>query len=111
MEAMWFFVIFALFFGLLIGYLLGDTNRGKLVAHTNELSSNSLFMVISIDRTSAVLEEIEVSRNRFLVSTEIFGGKPIRPKEVVRKIKNYKEIKEQNLPVLGYPPFVKVEEI
>ena len=73
---------------------------------TNELS-NELMLVISTDKTSTVLEEISVKRNRCLVSTEVFAGKAIRPKDVVRKVKNEKERKNLGIPVLGYPALVK----
>jgi len=99
-------IIFAFFFGGLVGYSWGNSKMGRLVKYTNELP-NGFLRVISIDKTSTVLEEINVGKKRFLVSTDVFGGKPIRPKDVVRKIKSNKERKDLGIPVLGYPPLIK----
>jgi|SRR3989344_7095545 len=98
--------VFLFAFGLFIGYIRGNSKRGSLVKYTNELP-DGFMKVINIDKTSAVLEEVSVGRKRFLVSTEVFGGKPIRPQDVVRKIKSYKEQKDLGIPVLGYSPLVK----
>lgn len=100
------FVIFIFCFGGLIGYCWGNTKRGSLVKYTNELP-NGYLRVVSIDRISAVLENIDINKKRFLVSADVFGGKPIRPKDVVRKIKSDKERKDLGIRVLGYPPLVK----
>ena len=100
--------IFAFLFGGLIGYCWGNSKRGSLVKYTNELP-NGFLRVISIDKVSSVFEEIDVNRKRFLVSTEVFGGKLIRPTDVVRKINSNKERKELGIKVLGYPPLVKEE--
>jgi hypothetical protein len=100
-------IVFIAFSGFM-GYIWGNSKRGRLVKYTNELP-NGFLRVISIDKVSSVLEEIDVNRRRFLVSTEVFGGKPIRPTDVVRKIKNDKERKELGIKVLGYPPLVKEE--
>ncbi len=99
-------IVFAFLFGGLIGYIWGNSKKGSLVKYTNELP-NGFMRVISIDKTSSVLEEINVDKKRFLVSTKVFGEKPIRPADVVRKIKNDKERKNLGIPVLGYPPLVK----
>lgn len=99
-------VIFVFCFGGFIGYCWGNSKRGNLVKYTNELP-NGFLRVISIDKISSVLEEINVGRKRFLVSTAVFGGKPICPKDRVRKIKSDKERKELEIPILGYPPLVK----
>jgi hypothetical protein len=99
-------IIFALVIGGFIGYIWGNSKKGRLVKYTNELP-NGLMRIVSTDKISTVLEEISVGRKRFLVSTEVFGGKPIRPKNVVRKIKSDKERKNLDIPVLGYPPLVK----
>ncbi|MFZ4648784.1 MAG: hypothetical protein ACOYMB_04115 [Patescibacteria group bacterium] len=64
-------------------------------------------IVISIDKISAVLEEVSINKTRYLVSSEVFGGKPIRPKDVVRKIQSNKEYKDLGIPILGYPALVK----
>ncbi|MDD2354385.1 MAG: hypothetical protein PHX76_03370 [Patescibacteria group bacterium] len=98
--------VFAFIFGGLIGYLWGNSKRGRLVKYTNELP-NGFMTVVSTDKISTVLEDVNVGRKRFLVSTEVFGGKPIRPKDIVRKIKSDKERKNLGIPVLGYPPLVK----
>jgi len=99
-------IIFALFFGGLIGYIWGNSKKGKLVNYTNELP-NGFLRIVSTDKISTVLEEVSVGKKRFLVSTNVFGGKPIRPKDVVRKIKSEKERKTLGIPVLGYPPLIK----
>ena len=101
-------IIFAFLFGGLIGYCWGNSKRGYLVKKTNELP-NGFMKVISIDKTSAVLEEINVDKKRFLVSSKVFGGKPIRPAEIIRKVKSDKERKNLGIPILGYPPLVKEE--
>ena len=101
-------IIFALCFGFLIGYCLGNSKRGKLVKYTNELP-NGFMRVINVDKVSSVLEEINIDKKRFLVSSEVFGGKPIRPTDVVRKIKSDRERKDLGIAVLGYPPLVKEE--
>ncbi|MFZ4500307.1 MAG: hypothetical protein ACOYMZ_02275 [Minisyncoccia bacterium] len=100
-------IVFIAFSGFM-GYIWGNSKRGSLVKYTNELP-NGFLRVISIDKVSSVLEEIDVNRKRFLVSTEVFGGKPIRPTDIVRKIKSDKERKELGIKVLGYPPLVKEE--
>lgn len=84
----------------------GNSKKGSLVAYTNELP-NGFMRVINTDKTSTVLEEISIGKNRFLVSTEVFGGKPIRPLEIVRKVMSDKERKNLGIPVLGYPPLIK----
>ena len=99
-------IIFAFAFGGFIGYIWGNSKRGRLVKYTNELPDDFM-TVVSTDKISTVLEDVSVSRKRFLVSTEVFGGKPIRPKDVVRKIKSDKERRDLGIPVLGYPPLVK----
>lgn len=99
-------IIFAFAFGSLLGYIWGNSKRGRLVKYTNELP-NGFMTVVSTDKISTVLEDINVGKRRFLVSTEVFGGKPIRPKDIVRKINSDKERKEFGIPVLGYPPLVK----
>lgn len=101
-----FIIVVAFLFGGLIGYCWGNSKRGNLVKYTNELP-NGFLKVISIDQISAVLEEINFDRKRFLVSTKVFGGKPIRPKNTVRKIKSDKERRDLGILVLGYPPLVK----
>jgi hypothetical protein len=96
-------------FGVVVGYIIWDgSGNGGLVDYTNELP-DCFMKVISTDKTSTVLAEVGVGRNRFLVSTEVFGGKPIRPTDVVRKIRNNKEREDLGIPVLGYPPLVKEE--
>ena len=90
-----------------MGYIWGNSKRGSLVKRTNELP-NGFLRVISIDKVSSVLEEIDINKKRFLVSTEVFGGKPIRPTDVVRKIGDKKR-KELGIKVLGYPPLAKEE--
>jgi hypothetical protein len=99
-------IILALCFGLLIGYCWGNSKRGKLVKYTNELP-NGFMRVVNIDKVSSTLEEISINKKRFLVSTNVFGGKPIRPTDVVIKIKNDRERKDLGISVLGYPPLVK----
>ena len=99
-------MIFIGFFCLFLGYCWGNTKRGRMVKYTNELP-NGFLRVISIDKVSAVLEEINFDRKRFLVSTKVFGGKSIRPKDTVRKIKSDKERKDLGIPILGYPPLVR----
>ncbi len=99
-------IIFAFFFGGLIGYLWGNSHTGRLVDYTNELP-NGLLKVIATDKVSTTLESVDHKRQRYLVATEVFGGKPIRPKDVVRKIKSDKERKELGISILGYPPLVK----
>lgn len=99
-------MIMALAIGFFFGFIFGNSKKGNLVKYTNELP-NGFLKVISIDRTSTVLEEVNTERNRFLVSTQVFGGKPICPKDTVRKIKTDKERKDLGIPVLGYPPLVK----
>jgi len=97
--------------GMFLGFLLDDFKnslRGRLVKCTNDLP-RGYFRVISVDRISSVLEEINVDKKRFLVSSEVFGEKPIRPTDIVRKVKNDKERKDLGIKVLGYPPLVKEE--
>lgn len=87
---------------------MGNSKRGRLVKYTNELP-NGFLRVINSDKISTVLEEVNPKRRRFLVSSEVFGGKPIRPTNIVRKIKSDKERKNLGIKVLGYPPLVKEE--
>ena len=106
MDAYVFFVLVFCSFSCFMGYLWGGTKQGHLVCYTNELP-NVLMTIISTDKISTVLEEVSVEKKRFLVSTEVFGGKPVRPKDVVRKIRTDKERTNFGIPVLGYPPLVK----
>lgn len=99
-------LVFCAFSGFM-GYIWGNSKRGRMVRYTNELP-NCFLRVVHIDKVSSVLEGIDIDRKRFLVSTEVFGGKPIRPADVVRKI-NDKERKELGIKVLGYPPLAKEE--
>ena len=89
-----------------LGYGLGETKKGFMVDITNELP-RVLFSVVYTDKECTILKEIGVKKRHFLVSTRVFGCKPIRPKNVVRAIKNTKEMKDLGIPVLGYPPLVK----
>lgn len=98
-------LVFIAFSGFM-GYIWGNSKKGQLVHYTNELP-NGFMRVVSIDKKSAVLEEINAEKNRFLVTSDAFGGKPIRPNDLVRKMRNEAERKKFNLPVLGYPPLVK----
>jgi hypothetical protein len=106
-------IICCLIFGalmLFLGYCWGNSKRGRMVEYTNELP-NGFMKVISSDRISTVLEEVNVNRKRFLVSTKVFGGKPICPKDIVRKVMNDKERRDLGIPVLGYGPLVKDSEL
>ncbi len=98
-------VIVAVFF-FFTGFLLGGTNKGYMVDITNELP-RVLFSVVYTDKGCTLLKEVGIGERRFLVSTKVFGGKPVRPKDQVRFVKNYKEQQELDIPNLGYPPLVK----
>ena len=98
--------IIAAAFCFFIGYLFGGTKKGFLANTANELP-RVLFSVVYTDKECTLLQEISIKKRHFLVSTKVFGGKPIRPKDVVRIIKNDKERKDLGIPVLGYPPLVK----
>ena len=102
-------LILCLFIGgffLLIGFAWGNSKRGYMAYATNELP-NELYLVIFSNKTCTLLREIGFRERYFLVPTEAFGGKPIRPKHVVRKINSDKERRERGIPVLGYPPLVR----
>lgn len=102
-------VIVLLGFFSFLGYLFGGSiNSGRLAKTANEFP-RVLFRVIYTDRERTVLERIGKEEESFLVSTKVFGGKPIRPKDVVRHIKSDKERKNADIPVLGYTPLAKVE--
>lgn len=88
------------------GLSLGGTKRG-FMAHTANEFPRCFFTVVYSDKYCTVLREIGTRKRIFLVSTEVFGGKPIRPKDRVRHIKDDKERKALGLPSLGYPPLVK----
>lgn len=103
-----FWLALAFGFGLLIGFSWGNGKKGFIVNYTNGLP-RTLFRVVKTDKVSTELETISVEPTRILVSTKVFGGKPIRPKDTVRVIKTRKEHKESGIPVLGYPPLVKIE--
>ncbi len=105
-ESFFYLVIIFFVFGVGIGYMWGNSNKGLITNYTNELP-NGYLRVINIDKTSSTLEEVNVMRRRFLVTTEVFGEKPIRPGDIVRKIKTDKERKDLGIRVLGYPPLVK----
>jgi len=100
-----FFVLIA---GLLFafGWMAGNSKKGFMVYKTNELPF-SMFTVVYTDKVRTVLCEIGPKKRNFLVTTEVFGGKPIRPKDTVRHTTGLKEMKELGIPVLGYPPLVK----
>ena len=102
-------VIICVFFGaflLFIGYLWGNSKRGHMVYATNELPY-VLYFVVFTNKTCTVLREIGIKERHFLVSTKVFGGKPIRPSDEVRVIKSDRERRDLGIPVLGFPPFVK----
>jgi hypothetical protein len=103
-----FFILLGLFI-FFIGYIWGESKRGFMVYKTNEIPS-CMFKVIYTDKTRTVLCEIGPEKRNFLVTTEVFGGKPIRATDVVRHIRSNKEMKELEIPVLGYPPLVKEVE-
>lgn len=98
-----------LIFGVLIGFCLKSSKKSNLIKHTKNIPSR-LFRVVSSDRVSTVLEGINMDKKRFLVSTDVFGGKPIQPKDVVRKIKSVSEQNSLGIPPLGYIPLVKETE-
>lgn len=100
------YVIIFFSLGLFIGFIWGNSKKGSLVNYTNNLP-NGFLRVISTDKVSSVLEEISIGKKRFLVSTEVFGGKPIRPQDIVRKIIKDKERKDLGIPIREYPPLVK----
>ena len=79
-----------------------------MVYKTNELP-NAFFTVLFKNKECTVIKEIGIKERCFLVSTEVFGGQPIKPKDTVRKIKTDKERKDLGIPVLGYPPIIKIE--
>jgi hypothetical protein len=109
MEILFVFLV-ALGFGTLIGYLFGNAKKGIADYRTNEMP-NILFRVIFIDKTSAILEEVSVNKKRRLVSSQVFGGKPIRPRDIVRKARSEKERIELGIDLLGYAPLIKVPGI
>lgn len=103
-------VFLCVLFGALlifIGYLWGSSKRGHMVYVTNELPRVS-YLVVFIDKKCAVLRKVGIEERHFLVSTKVFGGKPIRPGDTVRMVKNNKERKSLGIRNLGFPPLVKV---
>lgn len=105
-------IVFSAFF-FLMGWLSGNTEKGFMVNKTNELPK-CLYTVIYTDKVCTVIREIGPKKRNFLITTEAFGGLPIRPKDTVRVIKDLAEMQELGIKSLGYPPFVKeavVEEI
>lgn len=88
------------------GWMAGNSKKGFMVYKTNELPF-CMFTVVYTDKVRTVLSEIGPKKRSFLVTTEVFGGKPIRPKDTVRHTTGIKEMKELGIPVLGYPPLVK----
>ena len=102
-------ILIAAFF-LFIGYIWGASKRGFMVYKTNELP-DCLFTVVSCNKEGTWLREIGPKRRNFLITTEAFGGKPIRPKDQVKMFDGSKKEREAlELPNLGYPPLVRVEE-
>jgi|GEM_PF-1813332 len=104
-------LVASIFFSLIAGFLIGMAVSPKagLMSHYNGVP-NYLFTVIYSDKTCTVLREVGLKKRNFLVSTDIFGGKPIRPQDKVRTIRTNKERKDAEIPVLGYPPMIKDEE-
>jgi hypothetical protein len=99
------FIVIASIF-LFIGWTIGSTKEGSMVYKTNELPY-ALFSVVYTDKIRTVLCEIGPKKRNFLITTEAFGGKPIRAKDTVRHTKDSKEMKGLEIPILGYPPLVK----
>lgn len=98
--------VIAFFFG----YSLGGRKKGFMVYSTSELP-RTLFNVevVNIKSGFAVLSSITPKRLFFIVSTDVFGGKSIQPRDVVRHIKSVDEQKNLGIPfTLGFPPLVKV---
>ena len=104
------FLLLVVAFAAFLGWIGGITKQGQMAHKTNDLPDGH-FKVISTDKISTVLEHIKPGGKRYLITTEVFGGKPIRPKEVVRRIKDNKEYKTFQQSKLGYPPLVKEEKI
>ena len=94
---------------LFFGWLMGKTNQGRMAEATNELP-DCIFVVVYSDKTCTVLRALTPNQSNFLVPTEVFGGKTIRAKDQVRKVLSNKEMKAHELPVLGYPPLIKIEQ-
>lgn len=92
-----------------MGHSIGSSRQGRLTKITNNLP-NGVMVIMTSDKTSTVLEDVSTGK-RYLVSTEVFGGKPVRPKNLVRKIKNNKERKELGIPVIGYPPLIVIKDV
>ena len=101
-------VIAAIF--LFIGKMWGNSKQGFKVYKTNELPSCH-FKVIFKDQKRAVLAEIGPKGRDFLITSEAFGGLPIRTGEIVKHFTGTdRQRKALGISVLGYPPLVKVEE-
>jgi len=98
--------LFGVLIGVFLGYIWGSSKQGRLVKYTNDLP-NGFMIVVSTDAISTVLEDINVGRKRFLVSTSVFGGITISRKDIVRKVYSDKERESLGIPVLGYAPLVK----
>jgi hypothetical protein len=93
-------------FILFVGWMWGNSKKGFMVYKTNELPQ-SMFTVVYTDKVRTVLCEIGPKKRNFLITTEAFGGKPIRAKDTVRMTTGPKEMKELGIKSLGYPPLVK----
>lgn len=108
MENISIFLIVVVVLVFVIGFQFGKTKKGHLTNYTNTSElSNVLYTVIYTDKKRTILQENTPRKKDFLVSTNVFGGKPIRAKDIVRKIKSTGERTSLGIPFLGYPPLVK----
>lgn len=93
-----------------IGKMWGNSKQGFMVYKTNELPFSD-FRIISKDKKRTVLCEIGPKERNVLITSEAFGGKPVKPGDVVRHFQgSWKQQKELKIPNLGYPPLVVVKE-
>ena len=93
---------------LLIGWMWGNSKKGFMVDRTNELP-DCLYTVIYTDKICTVIREVGIKKRNFLITTNAFGCQPIRPKDTIRKAKDWAEMKSLGIASLGYTPFIKEE--
>ncbi len=103
-----FVILVVTFISLLSGYLVGIFKKNETVIFDSKDLPDYYFRVISIDKVSSVIEEISIDKRRFLVSTRIFNGKPIKPMDTVRKTLTKTERKIMGIKESGYHPLIKV---
>jgi hypothetical protein len=99
--------LFALLFAAIVFYLavyvMGYYRAVKRLGLMSEMAmflpDHMLFTVIHSDKICTVLRETTGKKRTWTVNTQVFAGKPIRPKDFVRRLRDTIEAKDLNIEI------------